>query len=52
MTGELLSPSGHAIKGQEMISAISNVIQNNVLSQSDTAIAQTLINQLTNALGK
>jgi filamentous hemagglutinin len=49
-TGELLSRSGHTIKGQEMQRALRNVIEEEDLDTGDAQIAVWLLRDLQNAL--
>lgn len=49
-TGKLMSPSGHLEKGMTTINGLGKLMQNVNLSQGDRGIAQTLFNQLNNAI--
>jgi len=49
-TGELLSRSGHTIKGQEMRQALLNVIKGGGLDAGDAQIARGLLSHLQSAL--
>jgi len=49
-TGKLMSPTGHLYKGQVSINGLNKIIQNSNVSKSDKSIAQTLLNQLKNAI--
>ena len=50
ITGKLLSPSGHSIKGQEIINGLQKLINSGKLNSTDRAIAQQLVNDLKDAL--
>jgi len=49
-TGELLSDAGHSIKAQEIVNGLQNLVKSGTLSQSDTATAKGLIEDLKGAL--
>jgi RHS repeat-associated protein len=49
-TGDLLSDAGHSIKAQDIINGLTNLMNTGTLSQSDTAIARALIEDLRSAL--
>jgi len=49
-TGELLSDAGHSIKAQEIINGLQKLVNSGTLSQTDTATAKGLIEDLRSAL--
>jgi len=50
VTGDLLSKTGHLYKGQTTINGLNKLLQNPNVNQGDKVIAQTLFNQLSNAI--
>jgi hypothetical protein len=50
-TGELLSPSGHAIKAAEIINRLNRLLASGSLSPHDSEVARALIDDLKSALG-
>jgi RHS repeat-associated protein len=49
-TGELLSPKGHFLKGQEMRTAIMRLLQNGGLNEADAGTTRYILQDLQNAL--
>lgn len=50
-TGELVGGKDHLIKGAERVKNLENIIKKETLSNSDSQLAQRLLNDLKNALG-
>ena len=51
-TGEPTGGYFHSSKGESLIVAINKLLNENILSEKDASIAQTLLKDLINALGK
>lgn len=49
-TGQLLSPSGHFIKGQEVRTALRRLIRSQALDEGDRQIARYLLRDIQNSL--
>jgi len=50
LTGDLMSPSGHSMKAQEAIVAITNLLKRGKLSFNDQIVSRRLIQDLSDAL--
>ena len=50
LTGELMSPSGHSLKAQEVITALTNLLKSGKLSFNDQIVSRQLIQDLGDAL--
>jgi hypothetical protein len=49
-TGDLMSPSGHSGKAQEVIVALTNLLKSGKLSYNDQIVSRQIIQELSDAL--
>jgi hypothetical protein len=49
-TGDLMSPSGHSLKAQEVVTALTNLLKSGRLSFNDQIVSRQLIQDLSDAL--